>query len=64
MVEQVDKLRKAQTYTSEVDWNKNVIFTSVLALVGNLAGIAAVINHEQVGVLTSKALGFIIKPKI
>lgn len=30
----------------------------------NLAGIAMIINHERVGVITSKALGFVMKSKL
>lgn len=31
---------------------------------GNLAGIIAIIHHERLGVITSKALGFVMKSKI
>ena len=37
---------------------------TLLIVGGNLAGLLLVLNFERVGVITSKALGFIIKSRI
>ena len=37
---------------------------AMLAVFGNLAGILLIINYERVHVVTSKALGFIIKTRL
>jgi len=36
---------------------------AVLAVAGNLLGIAMIVGHERVGVVTSKALQFVMKAK-
>lgn len=35
----------------------------MLAVVGNLAGIVAILGYERVHVISSKAIGFVIKAK-
>lgn len=42
---------------------KPVSTDTLLVVAGNILGILLVINHERVNVISSKALGFIIKPK-
>lgn len=37
---------------------------NALLVAANVFGILAVVHHERVGVLTSKAIGFIIKPHL
>ena len=37
---------------------------AVLAVLGNLLGLILIINHERAHVLSTKALGFVFKPKI
>lgn len=57
MVDNLEKLYKA----------KNVVATTkidsktALAVAGNILGIILVLKHEELNVITSKALGFIIK---
>ena len=36
---------------------------AILAVVGNLAGIVMILGYERVHVVTSKALGFVMKTK-
>ena len=42
---------------------KTVSPDTILLVAGNLLGILAVLNYERVHVVTSKALGFILKPR-
>lgn len=37
---------------------------AVLTVVGNLAGIVMILGYEQTRIVTSKALGFVMKPKV
>lgn len=37
---------------------------AIVAVVGNLAGIVMILNFERVHVVTSKALGFVLKTKL
>jgi len=44
--------------------SKNRVSKDTLAVIaGNLAGIVMIIKHEQVHVITSKALGFVMKAR-
>jgi len=43
--------------------NRSVSPDAVLAVAGNLLGIAMIVGHERVGVVTSKALQFVMKAK-
>jgi hypothetical protein len=43
---------------------KRVSPDTVLAVVGNLAGIVMILNYERVHVVASKALGFVLKAKV
>jgi len=42
---------------------KGVSPDAVLAVAGNLMGIAMIVGHERIGVVTSKALQFVMKAK-
>lgn len=58
MTEQLEKLTKLLP-------KKSSISPDTLAIVfGNLAGILLILNYERVNVIGSKALSFIIKPRI
>lgn len=56
----------AETRAIEDDIEKpNRPSADTIALVaGNLLGIAAILTFEKVNVITSKSLGFVMKPKI
>lgn len=60
MVTQLDQLykMKASDKPDRVKWDTWV------AVGGNLAGLVLIIRHEQFNVITSKALGFVMKSKI
>lgn len=42
---------------------KGVSPDAMLAVAGNLLGIAMIVGHERIGVVTSKALQFVMKAK-
>lgn len=42
---------------------KSVSPDVVITVLANLAGILFILHHEQVNVVTSKALSFVVKPK-
>lgn len=56
-LERLTKLRDAEKQKGKVDAN-----TMALVL-GNLAGIVVIVAYEQKHVMTSKAMGFILKAK-
>lgn len=45
------------------DKPKPVDLNTVILSATNLAGILLIINHERLNVITTKALGFILKPR-
>lgn len=61
MVDQLEKLHKmkiAEKPESRVDIN------TLVAIGGNLAGIVAILGFERAHVVTSKALGFVLKSRV
>lgn len=58
-VRNLETLCKAKSYEKDNKLDKNTI----LGVFGNLAGILAVLEYERINVITTKALGFIMKPK-
>jgi len=58
-MDQVTALYKLQEKNSP----KRVSPDTIAIVVGNLAGIALILGYEQAHVVTSKALGFVIKSK-
>lgn len=58
-IERLYKLR-----APEKEARKPISPDALISAAASLAGIAMVIHHEQVGAITTKALGFIVKPKI
>lgn len=56
-VDQVSKLYKLK----EIDSRTRVSADTLAVVAGNLAGILLIINHERVNVITTKALGFVLK---
>ena len=59
-VKNLETLCKAKSYEKDKSLDKNAL----LGVIGNLAGILAVLEFEKINVITTKALGFIIKPRI
>lgn len=61
-VEQIEKLYKMRAPQPEL--RKPVSYDALIAAGANLAGIVAVLGYERAHVITSKALGFIIKTRL
>lgn len=59
-VDQLDKLYKIQVSTKP---DRRINLDALVAVAGNLAGIAMILNFEKAGIVTSKALGFVLKSK-
>jgi hypothetical protein len=59
LLEQLNKLHKMR----QDEKPDRVSSNTMLTVAANLIGIAAIIRHENVNVITSKAMNFIIKPK-
>jgi hypothetical protein len=49
---------KAKKHKMPVSWE------TIAIIAGNLLGIALILNHERVNVVTSKALGFVMKGRV
>lgn len=61
--ETLDRLERINTIINEGKRNK--ISPDTIAMVaGNLLGIALILNYEKAGVITSKALGFVLKGRV
>lgn len=60
MNEQLEKLYRMKASEKPDKVSKD----AMLAVGGNLAGILLILNYERVHVVTSKALGFVIKSKL
>jgi hypothetical protein len=59
-IKELTELRK----TSKKETRKPLSPDVVLTVVGNLAGIGAILNYERTRVVATKALGLIIKPRL
>lgn len=61
----VDQLAKLYDIKKslEKDNKKIVSYDQLLAVAGNLAGILLILNFERAGIVTSKALSFVMKTK-
>jgi len=58
----VDQLAKLHKLKEDEKSTKTRVSPDTLAMIlGNLAGIGFIIWHEKAGIITSKALGFVIK---
>lgn len=56
----LEKLYRAKSY----DKNRYITPDTVALVVGNLLGIAIIIWHEKAEVITTKALGFVMKGRV
>ena len=59
----LDTLLKAKNDDKSRGVNKELINT-LLVVFGNLLGIVLILNYEKMGVVASKALGFVIKGRV
>jgi len=59
ILDQIVRLNKLKEKPS----SSRVSPDALIAVFGNLAGIVLIINHERVNVITTKALGFVMKSK-
>lgn len=58
----VDQLEKLYKMSPKKDsWMKPEL---ILPIAGNLLGIIAILNYEQAHVLTTKAFGLLLKPRV
>lgn len=58
----IERLTELHKLKPEVKASAKLSPDTALAVAANIAGILMIIHHERVGVLTSRAIGFIIKP--
>lgn len=56
----IDRLHKL--HSREKD-GRRVSPDTLLLVLGNLAGILLILNYERIGIITSKALGFVLKSR-
>lgn len=63
--EYLDKVKALDTLykLKEISSPKRVSPDTLVIVAGNLLGIALIIRHENVNVVTSKALGFVMKAR-
>lgn len=59
IVDQLEKLHKMHPKKEQF-----VKPETLIPVLGNLAGIVAILNYERVHVITSKALGFVLKTRV
>lgn len=60
MAENLERLYKSKSY----DKDRDVSPDTLAVIVGNLAGILLILKHEELNVITSKALGFVLKGRV
>lgn len=60
-LEQIEKLYKLRAPRPELQ--KPVSLDTVLTVAGNLTGIVMILGYERAHVLSSKALGMLIRPR-
>lgn len=60
LVEQLDKLYKIRGYEKPDKFSKD----TMLAVGGNIVGIVLILSYEQVSVISSKAFGLLVKPRV
>lgn len=60
IVDNVERLCKAKSY----DAAKTISPDAILTVCGSLLGILLILGYEQIGVVSSKALGFVLKGRV
>lgn len=63
-VDQLEKLFKIKGSYEKDTSGLGLNFEKLLPVIGNLAGIVAILNHERAHVIATKALGFVMKSKV
>lgn len=61
IIKQIEKLYALKAPKKD---QKAVDPNTLLTVMGNLAGIGLILNYERLHVVTSKALGFVLKSKV
>lgn len=60
----IDNLKELVSVKTELEGRKHSIDpNTILSVAGSLAGVLLVINHERLNVITSKAMGLILRIK-
>lgn len=59
---ELERLYKIKT--DNTDKGSRISPDALVAVLGNLVGIVAILGYERVNVVTSKALGFVLKSKL
>lgn len=59
----VDQLGKLYKLRDEVNSSRSVTPDTLAIVIGNLAGIILIVGHEHAHVISSKALGFILRAR-
>jgi hypothetical protein len=57
----VDQITKLKAVTPEIPVRKPLSLDAIFTVFGSLAGIGMIIRHEELNVITSKALSFVKK---
>lgn len=58
----VDQLTKLYAL-KQAETPKRVSMDTLAIVAGNLLGILLILNHERASIMTSKAVGFVLKPR-
>lgn len=61
MVEQLDVLYKLKEVDQKVESHRRISADTLAIVAANLLGILIIVGHERAHVVTSKALGFMLK---
>lgn len=57
VIERLHKLHQRESEGSKISPD------TIILVLGNLAGILLILNYEKLGIVTSKAIGFVIKAR-
>ena len=60
MADNLERLHKAKC----IDTNRKVSPDTIAIIVGNLLGIVLILGYEKANIITSKALGFVIRGRV
>ncbi len=60
MANNLEKLLKAKSYEKQ----KGISPDTIAIVAGNLIGIVLILKHEKIDIITSKALGFVLRGRV